>query len=520
MACEKIAKSFLFPAGVPRKIQLNKAKDGNRLWSRSFFSLQQVKEVLPVDFEKLYIDGQWVPGASGQFIEVENPAERRIFARVPRGNAEDVDKAAKAAHKALPAWSALPLAQRIALMEKFLTIFRSQEDDLIDITIKELGSPYSFTKSSQVEYQYVRTRSYIDLAPKVPMVEKMACSTTYREPVGVIGCITPWNYPLGQVIQKIIPALLMGNTVILKPSQHTPLSSYYLADAFEKADFPKGVFNLVTGRGGEVGDALSSHPLVDMISFTGSTSGGITVGKRALESVKHISLELGGKSPYVILPAASHDYTDPIHICFNSIFLNSGQTCTAFSRLLVPENEKETIEKQLVKIAAEYTVGDPTDHTVKLGPVSSLQQYKKISEYIQKGMDEGARLLLGGLPQSPDKGYYIAPTIFTDVKNDMTIAQDEIFGPVLCVIPYKDEDDAVRIANDVRYGLNAGVFGPKEKAIALAHRIQAGNVYINASPRDTEAPFGGYKESGLGREGGIYGMIEFTQQKALFDSGK
>ena len=473
-----------------------------------------------MDYTKLYINGEWIPGASGDFIEVENPATLEKFAKVPAGNGVDVDKAAKAAHAAFPAWAATPLSDRIALMEKFLSIFKSQEDDLIDITIQELGSPYTFTKASQVEYQYVRTRSYIDLAPSVLMVEKMAASTTYREPVGVIGCITPWNYPLGQVIQKIIPAMLMGNTVILKPSQHTPLSSYFLADAFEKAGFPKGVFNLVTGRGGEVGNALSSHPLVDMISFTGSTSGGITVGKKALESVKHISLELGGKSPYVILKSDDHDYTNPIKLCFNSIFLNSGQTCTAFSRLLIPESEKETIEKQLVEIAKEYTVGDPTDHSVKLGPVSSMAQYKKISEYIQKGIDEGATLLTGGLPASPDHGYYITPTIFTDVKNSMTIAQDEIFGPVLCVITYKDVDDAIAIANDTRYGLNAGVYGQKEEAIAVAHHIQAGNVYINSSPRDTAAPFGGYKESGLGREGGVYGMIEFTQQKALFDTGK
>lgn len=472
-----------------------------------------------MDFEKIYINGEWIPGASGKFIEVENPATREIFAKVPAGNEVDVDKAARAAHAALPAWAALPLSSRIEVMEKWLEIFRSQEEELIDVTIKELGSPWAFTKSSQVEYQYVRTRSYIDLAPTVPMIEKMAASTTYREPVGVIGCITPWNYPLGQVIQKIVPALLMGNTVILKPSQHTPLSSYWLADAFEKAGFPKGVFNLIPGRGGEVGNALSTHPLVDMISFTGSTAGGVKVGKSALDSVKHISLELGGKSPYVILPLPSHDYSVPIHLCFNSIFLNSGQTCTAFSRLLIPESEKETIEKQLVEIAREYTVGDPTDHNVKLGPVSSMAQYTKISDYIQKGIDEGAKLLIGGLPPAPDHGYYIYPTIFTNVDNSMTIAQDEIFGPVLCVITYKDEEEALKIANDVRYGLNAGVYGPKEKAIQLAHGIQAGNVYINSSPRDTAAPFGGYKESGLGREGGVYGMIEFTQQKALFDTG-
>lgn len=473
-----------------------------------------------MDYEKLYIDGEWVSGSSGAFIDVENPATEKIFARVPRGNAEDVDKAVRAAHRAFPAWAALPLPERIRLMEKFLEIFRSQEEALIDIIIKELGSPHSFTKTSQVEYQYTRTRNYIDLAPEVPLIEKTAASTVYREPIGVIGCITPWNYPLGQVIQKIVPALLMGNTVVLKPSQHTPLSACFLAEAFDQAGFPKGVFNLVPGRGGEVGNALSVHPLVGMISFTGSTSGGIRVGQKALESVKHISLELGGKSPYVILKKEDHDYTEPIHLCFNSIFLNSGQTCTAFSRLLIPKEEKEIIEKQLVRIAKEYTTGDPTDPNVKLGPVASMAQYEKILGYIREGADEGAKFLAGGLPPAPDCGYYIPPVIFTDVKNTMSIAQDEIFGPVLCVIAYENEDEAVAIANDTRYGLNAGVYGPKEKAVEIARRIQSGNVYINASPRDCAAPFGGYKESGIGREGGIYGMLEFTQQKALFDTGE
>ena len=485
--------------------------------SDSLFLLQ---EGVFMDFTKLYINGEWIPSASGTTIEVENPATLQKFAKVPAGNATDVDTAAKAAYAAFPSWSALPLSQRIELMEKFLIIFKEMEPDLIDITIQELGSPYNFTKASQVEYQYVRTRSYIDLAPQVPMVEKMPFSTTYREPIGVIGCITPWNYPLGQVIQKIIPAMLMGNTVILKPSQHTPLSSYFLAEAFAKAGFPKGVFNLVTGRGGEVGNALSSHPLVHMISFTGSTSGGITVAKKALDSVKHISLELGGKSPYIILPSETHDYEAPIRLCFNSIFLNSGQTCTAFSRLLIPKTEEPLIEKQLLSIVKEYTVGDPTDPHSKLGPVASRQQFEKITEYIQKGLAEGAVMLTGEVPTTADHGYYIHPVIFTQVDNHMTIAQDEIFGPVLCVISYDDEEDAIRIANDTRYGLNAGVYGEKEKAITVARRIQAGNVYINASPRDTAAPFGGYKESGIGREGGIYGMLEFTQQKALFDTGK
>lgn len=471
-----------------------------------------------MNFEKIYINGQWVPGSTGQFIDVENPATREIFAKVPAGNAKDVDAAAKAAHRALPVWSATPLEERISLMKRFLEIFRSQEDELIDITVKELGSPYTFTKTAQVEYQYTRTQSYIDLASKVPLVEHMAASTVYREPVGVIGCITPWNYPLGQVIQKVIPALLMGNTVILKPSQHTPLSSYWLADAFEKANFPKGVFNLVTGRGGEVGDAMATHPLINMISFTGSTSGGINVGKNALTGLKHISLELGGKSPYIILKGSNHE--EAIRLCFNSIFLNSGQTCTAFSRLLIPKFEQSVIEKKLIEIAKEYTTGNPEDPSTKLGPLASLRQYEKVKSYIESGIQEGARLLYGTVPENSNNGYYISPTIFTCVTSEMSIARDEIFGPVLCVFPYETEEEAIRIANDTRYGLNAGVYGEKEKAIAVAKKIEAGNIYINASPRDTSAPFGGYKQSGLGREGGIYGMIEFTQQKALFDTGK
>ena len=471
-----------------------------------------------MNFEKIYINGQWVPGSTGQFIDVENPATREIFAKVPAGNAKDVDAAAKAAHRALPVWSATPLEERISLMKRFLEIFRSQEDELINITVKELGSPYTFTKTAQVEYQYTRTQSYIDLASKVPLVEHMAASTVYREPVGVIGCITPWNYPLGQVIQKVIPALLMGNTVILKPSQHTPLSSYWLADAFEKANFPKGVFNLVTGRGGEVGDAMATHPLINMISFTGSTSGGINVGKNALNGLKHISLELGGKSPYIILKGSNHE--EAIRLCFNSIFLNSGQTCTAFSRLLIPKSEQSVIEKKLIEIAKEYTTGNPEDSSTKLGPLASLRQYEKVKSYIESGIQEGARLLYGTVPENSNNGYYISPTIFTCVTSEMSIARDEIFGPVLCVFPYETEEEAIRIANDTRYGLNAGVYGEKEKAIAVAKKIEAGNIYINASPRDTSAPFGGYKQSGLGREGGIYGMIEFTQQKALFDTGK
>lgn len=469
-----------------------------------------------MDFEKLYIDGEWTPASSGEWIDVENPADMKIFARVPRGAAEDIDRAARAAKAAFPAWAVKPLSERIALMERFLAIFRSQEEEIIDLEIKELGAPWAFAKSSHCEYQYTRVRSYIDLAPKVPMVEKMPLSTVYREPVGVIGCITPWNYPLGQVVQKVIPALLMGNTVVLKPSQHTPLSCYLMADAFDRAGFPKGVFNMVTGRGAEVGDAMATHPMIDMISFTGSTSGGIQVARQALGTVKRITLELGGKSPDIFLPM--DDYDTAIRCCFNSIFLNSGQTCTALSRLIIPKSEEAKIEARLAAIVKEYTVGNPADHSVKVGPLASLSQYRKVKSYIEKGIAEGARLLAGGVPGAPVRGYYVEPTIFTGCTMDMTIARDEIFGPVLCVFTYETEDEAVALANDTRYGLNAAVYGPKERAVAVAKKIRAGNVYINDSPRDTAAPFGGYKESGLGREGGVYGMLEFTQQKALFDT--
>lgn len=469
-----------------------------------------------MDFEKLYIDGEWTPASSGEWIDVENPADMKIFARVPRGAAEDIDRAARAAKAAFPAWAAKPLSERIALMERFLAIFRSQEKEIIDLEIKELGAPWAFAKSSHCEYQYTRVRSYIDLAPEVPMVEKMPLSTVYREPVGVIGCITPWNYPLGQVVQKVIPALLMGNTVVLKPSQHTPLSCYLMADAFDRAGFPKGIFNMVTGRGAEVGDAMATHPMIDMISFTGSTSGGIQVARQALGTVKRITLELGGKSPDIFLPM--DDYDTAIRCCFNSIFLNSGQTCTALSRLIIPKSEEAKIEARLAAIVKEYTVGDPADHSVKVGPLASLSQYRKVRSYIEKGLSEGARLLAGGVPGDPVRGYYVEPTIFTGCTMDMTIARDEIFGPVLCVFTYETEDEAVALANDTRYGLNAAVYGPKERAVAVAKKIRAGNVYINDSPRDTAAPFGGYKESGLGREGGVYGMLEFTQQKALFDT--
>ena len=470
-----------------------------------------------MDLKKLYIDGQWVAPLSGQYIDVENPATKEIFATVAAAGADDVAAAAKAAARAFPAWSAMKLEDRITYMKNLLVQMIKLEPQFVDAVVKELGAPVAFARTNHIGYQFVRTQSYIDLAPELPLVEHLSQSVVYRRPLGVIGCITPWNYPLGQIIQKVVPALLVGATVVLKPSQHTPVTAYYLAEAFDRAEFPQGVFNLVAGRGSQVGNAICDDPNIAMVSFTGSTSAGIKVSQLALGSMKRISMELGGKSPFVLLKGA--DYEKAIRMCFNSIFLNSGQTCTALSRLIIPKEEKKDIEALMLQILPEYTVGDPTQAETKIGPLASYDQWQTVDAYIAKGIEEGATLLAGGRPAAPEKGYYAAPTIFTDVTNDMTIAREEIFGPVLCVIAYDTVDEALTIANDTPYGLNAAVWGPdKDEASKVAAAIWSGNVYVNDSPRDVTAPFGGFKESGIGREGGKDGMLEFTEPQAIFNA--
>lgn len=470
-----------------------------------------------MDLKKLYINGQWVAPLSGQYIEVENPADKSVFATVAAAGADDVAAAAKAAAAAFPAWSAMPLEDRITYMKNLLVQMIKLEPQLVDAVVKELGAPVAFARTNHIGYQFVRTQSYIDLAPELPLVEHLSQSVVYRRPLGVIGCITPWNYPLGQVIQKVVPALLVGATVVLKPSQHTPVTAYYLAEAFDRAGFPKGVFNLVAGRGSQVGNAICDDPNIAMVSFTGSTAAGIKVSQRALGSMKRISMELGGKSPFILLKGA--DYEKAIRQCFNSIFLNSGQTCTALSRLIIPREEKGKIEQLMLKILPEYTVGDPSLETTKIGPVASYDQWQTVDTYIAKGMEEGATLLAGSRPEAPEKGYYVKPVIFTDVTNDMTIAREEIFGPVLCVITYDAVEEALAIANDTPYGLNAVVWGPdKAEASKVAAAIWSGNVYVNDSPRDVTAPFGGFKDSGIGREGGKDGMLEFTEPQAIFNA--
>lgn len=471
------------------------------------------------DFHKQFINGQWVPSTGSGRINVVNPATMQPFEWVPDGTLEDANRAVEAASAAQPAWAAVPLAERVALMKRMLENLRTMADEIVALEVKELGSPEFFARATHCNYQFARIESYIEIAQRLELESEYAESLVIREPVGVVACITPWNYPLGQVVQKVIPAILMGNAVILKPSQHTPLTACLLMEAFRSAGFPAGVVNMTSGRGSFLGEALVSNPKVDMVSFTGSTQVGIKLSQKALEGMKRISLELGGKSPYVWLPGMN-DYRPAVEKLFASIFLNSGQTCTALSRLLVPESmEKEALN--LIKEALPvYVVGEPMDPATKVGPLASRAQYDKVRSYIELGLTEGAVMQAGEVPpQEPQGGYYVKPVVFSKVKNSMRIAQEEIFGPVLCVITYKSIKEAIEIANDTPYGLNASVYGPKEKAVEVARAIKAGNVYVNDGPRDITAPFGGYKASGIGREGGAAGLLEFTQYKAIFEHG-
>lgn len=465
-------------------------------------------------FEKIYVAGQWQDAISSDWILVENPATGEVVAKVPRGGKADVDAAVKAAKTAFESWQYTELEERLGFLERALGIFSGFESELVETEVLELGSPIGWAKPVHVIGPIKRFEKYLKIAPELSLEHPLSRAKVVREPVGVVACITPWNYPLDQVIQKVIPALITGNTVVLKPSQITPLSVYYLAQAFHEAGLPKGVFNLVTGAGGEVGNVLASHEDVSMVSFTGSTAGGVEVGKLAMESVKKIALELGGKSPHVLLP--SDDYTAALKKSLDSCFYNTGQTCSALTRLIVPRGDLGEIEALVVTLASQYTLGDPKDPHTQIGPLASAKQWDKVSHYIDLGLKEGATLLVGRVPEKPSKGYFMNPVVFTNVTSDMTIAKEEIFGPVLSILAYDTIEEAVQMANDTLYGLSAAVSGPAEQASKVARQIKSGSVYINQGKWDPLAPFGGYKQSGIGREGGFYGLEEFLEIKAVF----
>ncbi|MGJ0845154.1 aldehyde dehydrogenase (NAD+) [Tissierella praeacuta DSM 18095] len=467
-----------------------------------------------MNFQKIYINGEWVESEGGQFIDVENPSDKSIIAKVPRANKEDVNKAVSSARQAFETWQFSTVEERINLMEKVVQGMNENIEYMSETVVKELGCGYKFSKETHIEAYVREAENYIKIAKRYEFERKLEKSIIRREPVGVIGCLTPWNFPLEQIVKKVIPALLAGNCVVLKPSQTTPLTAYILTDIIDKAGFPKGVFNLVSGRGGEVGNALASHKGVDMISFTGSTDGGREVSRLAAEGIKKVVLELGGKSAAIVLKGG--DYKLAVKSTLDTVYLNTGQTCNAFTRLLVPEDDLSEIEEMIIEETKNYKFGNPSDRTVDVGPLASEKQFNKVKKYIEIGLEEGARKLIGEIPENCHEGYYMGPTVFTNVSNDMVIAQEEVFGPVLCVIPYRTEEEAIEIANDSIYGLAGAVFGPVDKANKVARKIRTGSIYVNEGEWDLNAPFGGYKYSGIGREGGIEGFEEFLEIKTIY----
>lgn len=476
-------------------------------------AVQDARTVL--DRTLVYIDGAWSPSAGDQVIDVVNPATEQVIAQVAQGTAADVDRAVASAKAALPGWSALSPAERADHLQRVHEALTAQNDDLGQLISDDMGMPLAFAKMIQVGLPTFNFGHFAELARTFPFDgEEVGNSLIVREPVGVVGCITPWNYPLHQVALKVAAALAAGCTVVVKPSEVAPLSAYALAEVMHTVGLPAGVFNLVSGYGPEVGEAMVVHPDVDMISFTGSTAAGKRIASLAGGLIKRVALELGGKSANIILDDA--DLTRAVSDGVGKCYLNSGQTCSALTRMLVPRDRLAEAEQIAAATAAGYIVGDPQDASTVLGPLVSARQLERVREYIATGLAEGARLVVGGAEPVQDTGFYVRATVFSDVTPEMTIAREEIFGPVLVLIPYDDEEDAIRIANDTAYGLAGGVWsGDPERALRVARRLRTGQVEVNGGAFNPAAPFGGYKQSGIGREGGSHGLEEFLETKAI-----
>ena len=472
------------------------------------------------NYDKFYIGGQWVaPQGTGTF-DVTDSATEEVIATVPQGTAADVDAAVAAARGAFESWSQTPTDIRSKYLRDIGAALVSRYDAIVDTITAEVGSPKVFAQLVQAGLAVGDWGVYADIVDGYDFEHTEGNSLIIREPIGVVGAITPWNYPLYLIVCKVAPALAAGCTVVLKPSEVTPLNAYLLAEAIDEVGLPAGVFNLVIGTGPEVGGALTAPPEVDMVSFTGSGRAGKEVTKSAADTIKRVALELGGKSANIIL-----DDVDPAAVAAGAVFgcfINSGQTCSALTRVLVPRSREQEYVDAIVGAAAEMRLVDPKadepDFGHVLGPLSSKAHQERVREYIRAGIDEGATLAIGG-PDQPEefaKGYYVKPTVFTDVTPDMKIAQEEIFGPVLVVIPYEDEDDAVRIANGTIYGLGGGVQSADlERAKGVARRMRTGQVDVNGGGFNQRAPFGGYKQSGNGRERGQYGLEEYLEIKSL-----
>lgn len=468
---------------------------------------------------KFYINGEWVTPSEPKPCDVINPATEEVIGQIMLGNEKDVDKAVAAAKAAFESFSQTTVAERIELLKAIEAAYKERYQEIVETISAEMGAPIWLCKAAQAAMGPAHLNSVINVLENYHFEERRGNVTLRREPVGVCGFITPWNWPINQIACKVFPALAAGCTMVLKPSEVAPLNAALFAEVLDAAGVPKGVFNLINGDGATVGEAMSRHPDIDMMSFTGSTRAGIQVAKAAADTVKRVAQELGGKSPNIILDDA--DFEKQVSGGVQSMFVNSGQSCNAPSRMLVPEARHDEAVA-IAKRAAEATnVGDPKLKDSTIGPVVSKVQFDKIQTLIQKGIDEGATLVCGGtgLPDGISHGYFVKPTVFANVRNDMAIAREEIFGPVLCMLPYKDDEQAIAIANDTPYGLSAYVSGSDPARVRdVANRLRAGNVHVNGAQLDFGAPFGGYKQSGNGREWGEFGFEEFLEVKAVMDS--
>jgi betaine-aldehyde dehydrogenase len=466
--------------------------------------------------DKVYIGGSWVPSSGTGTLEVVNATTEEVMATVPEGTAADVDAAVTAAAAAFPEWSAMPVEERAKTLGRVQDALAARSDEIARLVTQEVGMPLTLSTLVQAGLPVMDFATVIQGLGELRWEEEVGNSLVVREPVGVVGAITPWNYPLHQVAAKVAAALGAGCTVVLKPSEVAPLTAFVLAEVMDEVGLPPGVFNLVTGVGPVVGEAIASHRLVDMVSFTGSTRAGKRVMQLAAETVKRVALELGGKSANVILDDADLDKAVPAGVA--AAYLNSGQTCSALTRMLVPRDRLAEVEERAVAAAEGFTCGDPMEPTTRLGPLVSAAQRERVRGYITTGVDEGAELLTGGVepPEGLDRGFFVRPTVFSQVTSSMRIAQEEIFGPVLSILPYDDEADAVRIANDSVYGLAGGVWSADPaRAERVARQMRTGQVDVNGGSFNPAAPFGGYRQSGIGRELGRFGVEEFLETKSL-----
>jgi aldehyde dehydrogenase (NAD+) len=465
-----------------------------------------------------YIDGRWVESKGRRTYQVINPATEEVATEVTLGAAEDVDDAVKAARRAFETFSQTSKEERVALLERVMAEYQKRVPEIAEAIATEMGCPISVAQTAQAGSGMGHLANALQALKDYDFQEKIGSNTVVREPIGVVGLITPWNWPMNQIVAKVGPALAAGCTMILKPSEEAPSCAAIFAEVMDAAGVPAGVFNLVQGDGEGVGTAMAKHPGIDMISFTGSTRAGIMVAKNAADTVKRVAQELGGKSPNIVLPGAPLDQALPGG-CYG-VLLNSGQSCVAPTRMLVHRPQHDEAAEKVAAIFNAKKVGDPLTEGDHIGPVVNRRQWERIQGLIQKGIEEGATLAAGGpdLPEGVNRGYYVRPTVFSNVTSDMTIAQEEIFGPVLVIMPYEDEEDAVRIANDTPYGLGAYIAGDPNQARKLVGRIRAGAVFVNSGGLAFDMPFGGYKQSGNGREFGKYGLEEFLEVKSVIGS--